>query len=209
MFLVFFSWCYNLQWARACYHGFTITLRHTTLSRTPLGEWSALKYRHLPGNRKRSEETDRQTCTQIHNPRKQAAAEPTNQPTNSTQHSPTTFSASQKISHILWNPTVYYCSQRLTFNPCPSHVNNVNVLPPYIFKTQFTAILWSMPRSYRWTLSFRFLHKNSACINSNTTTATQKLKIKGNLTTTTCSMWLAGCTIHLLSQKHSTLPTLL
>jgi hypothetical protein len=62
--------------------------------------------------------------------------------------------------------------------------------------------------SYDLCLSFTFPHQNSACINSNTTTSTDKLKIIGKFYHSKVQ-YLAGCTTHMLSQKHSTLPTLL
>ena len=45
----FFSlpWRNSPQGARAFNRGSTITIRHTTLGRTPLDEWSARKQRHL------------------------------------------------------------------------------------------------------------------------------------------------------------------
>jgi hypothetical protein len=38
---ILFLWINSPYWARVHYRGFTITLRHTTLDRTPLGEWPA------------------------------------------------------------------------------------------------------------------------------------------------------------------------
>jgi hypothetical protein len=59
------------------FRGFTITLRHTTLSRTPLDEWSA-RCRDLYLTKQHSQETDIHACGGIrtHNPSKQAAADP-------------------------------------------------------------------------------------------------------------------------------------
>ena len=40
--IIIFSWLDSPQWAKVSYYrGFTIKLRHTTLGRTPLDEWSA------------------------------------------------------------------------------------------------------------------------------------------------------------------------
>jgi len=57
------------------YRGFTITLRHTALGRTPLNEWSAL-HRELY-NTQHSQQTDIHAPSGIrtHNPSKRAATD--------------------------------------------------------------------------------------------------------------------------------------
>jgi hypothetical protein len=49
------------------YRGFTITLRHTTLGRIPLDEWSA-RQRPLPDNTQQSQETDLRARARNSNP---------------------------------------------------------------------------------------------------------------------------------------------
>jgi hypothetical protein len=60
------------------YRGFTITLRHTTLGRTPLEGWSARRKTPLPDNTQHSQPTDIRAPGRIrtHNPSKRAAADP-------------------------------------------------------------------------------------------------------------------------------------
>ena len=62
------------------YRGFTITLRHTTLGRTPLDEWLARRrdFRPLNDNIQRSQETDIHVPVGIrtHKTSKRAAADP-------------------------------------------------------------------------------------------------------------------------------------
>jgi hypothetical protein len=41
-----------------------------------------------------------------------------------------------------------------------SQINALHALPSYAFNIQFHTILPSMPRSYKWSLSFRFPHLN-------------------------------------------------
>jgi len=59
------------------YRGFVITLRHTTLGRTPLDEWSARR-RPLHYNTQHSQETTSMPPCGIetHNPSKRSAADP-------------------------------------------------------------------------------------------------------------------------------------
>ena len=59
--------------------GFTIKLRHTTLSRTPLEEWSARPYRPLPDNTQHSQKKNIHASGRIRTgriPSKQAAVDP-------------------------------------------------------------------------------------------------------------------------------------
>jgi hypothetical protein len=60
------------------YRGFTITLRHTTLGRTPLDGWSDRRNDLYLPNTQHSQETNNHAPSgiQTHNPNKQAAADP-------------------------------------------------------------------------------------------------------------------------------------
>jgi hypothetical protein len=55
------------------YRGFMITLRHTTLGRMPLDEWSA-RHIPLPDNTKHSQQTDIRVPGQYSNPQSQQAS---------------------------------------------------------------------------------------------------------------------------------------
>ena len=87
-------------------------------------------------------------------------------PACSMEHSPSwetnTFSASQEIPRILWNPKVHY-----RIHKCPSLVFILNQLDPvhnptsYFLKIQINIFLPSTPGSPKWSISFRFPHKNS------------------------------------------------
>ena len=69
------------------------------------------------------------------------------------------LSASQEICHILWTG----CSLSCLLVPIPSQMNPVDTLISYFCKI-YNTVLPSMSRSSKWSLSFRFPHKNPVCI---------------------------------------------
>jgi hypothetical protein len=45
------------------------------------------------------------------------------------------LSASQEITHLLWNPKVHFCIYNSpSLVPIPSHMNSVHTFPSYLFK---------------------------------------------------------------------------
>lgn len=71
----------------------------------------------------------------------------------------------QEISHILHNPKVNYrVYSSLPFVPVLSQINVVHTFTFSLFKIHSNNVFPSMPRLSKWSLSFRFSYKNSACI---------------------------------------------
>ena len=67
----------------------------------------------------------------------------------------------KKIHRILWNSKVHH---RIHKNILPlailSQNNRVHTPQSNALSIHFNIILQSMPRSYKWSLSYRFLHRN-------------------------------------------------
>jgi hypothetical protein len=74
------------------------------------------------------------------------------------------FLVSVEIPHILWNPKVNCRVRKLpTLVPILSQTNLPHTLPSYLFKIP-CIILPSTLRSFKYSLSFIFLHQNPVCI---------------------------------------------
>ena len=71
------------------------------------------------------------------------------------------FAASQEFPHILWNPKVYYRTQK---RPPPVPIlgqpNPVHIPTSHLLEIHPNIILQSMPRSPQWSLSLRFPHQD-------------------------------------------------
>ena len=72
-----------------------------------------------------------------------------------------TFSASQQIPRILWNPKVLYrIYNSQTPVPILSHINPVHAPPSHFLEIGLNIILLSMPGSSYWPLSIKTLYKS-------------------------------------------------
>jgi hypothetical protein len=65
------------------------------------------------------------------------------------------FSATQEIPRILWNPKVHYSPPPV---PVLSIIDPVHDPPSHLSKIQFNIILPYKLRSSKWSPFFRFLH---------------------------------------------------
>ena len=82
------------------------------------------------------------------------------------EHSPpwkaNSFSASQDISHILWNPKFdYHVHKRLLLVPILRHINQVHTLPSDYLKIHINIILLCTPRSKKKKKKEKIMLKSS------------------------------------------------
>jgi hypothetical protein len=70
------------------------------------------------------------------------------------------FSASQEITHILWNLKVHYCMHKWRHLSL-SWARSIQFMPPtHFLKIHRNVILTSTSGSSEWSLSLRFRHQN-------------------------------------------------
>ena len=76
-----------------------------------------------------------------------------------------TFSASQEIPLVLWNPKVHYRSHKCP-PPALSWASSNQSIPPqsHFLKIHLNILIPSMPGSSKWSLSFGFPHQNPVYI---------------------------------------------
>jgi len=89
--------------------------------------------------------------------------------TNSTEQSSPqgaySHSSSQEVSHLLWNPKVYYhVHKSLLLVHILSQMNLIHNVYPISLKIHCNIILPYMPRSSAWSNTFRFSNQNFVCI---------------------------------------------
>jgi hypothetical protein len=74
------------------------------------------------------------------------------------------FSASQEIPRILWNPTVDYCIHKSPPHvPNLSQLNPIHASPSNFLKIHFNIMLPSTPGFPTWSHSLRSPYQNSVC----------------------------------------------
>ena len=82
------------------------------------------------------------------------------------------FSASQKICPILWQPNIYYRIHKSP-TPVPIWVRSIQSTHPIpLLKIHFNIVLPLTPRFSKRSLSLRFPHENPVCIFLSPTCAT-------------------------------------
>ena len=84
---------------------------------------------------------------------------------NSMQHNPAWYanrsSVSREIPQIVWNLKAHYCIHKnLPLVPMLSYMNLVHTIRSYFCNIGFNIILQFTPKSYKWSPSFRFPHRN-------------------------------------------------
>jgi len=71
------------------------------------------------------------------------------------------FSASQEVTHILWNPKVHYHIHKCPPSvPILSQLDTIHILTPHFLNIHFNIILPSTPGSPKWSPTLRFHHQN-------------------------------------------------